>query len=69
MLKCHYLNRNIKVKNLKYQVRFNMQCYLKKAGKIKGFKKLPNNRTIYLIEFLNQNRIWFAIKEFEEYRT
>ena len=37
-----------------------------KSGTIKGLKRYNKNTTLYLIEFLNHNRIWIIEKEIQK---
>lgn len=39
--------------------------YYNKKGKVKGIKSLNNNISIYLLEFINYDRIWAMRQEIE----
>lgn len=41
----------------------DIQYYSQQMGIIKGIKKVKNHLSIYLIEFLNHNRIWVMAHE------
>lgn len=53
------IDQKIIVTNLSYKTASRILYYSYKIGKIKGIKKLQNHITLYLVEFLDHNRIWF----------
>lgn len=65
MLINQLINKKIIVINLNYKISEEIQYYSNKRGVIKGIKKINENTCIYLIEFLNHNRIWLIKQEFK----
>lgn len=62
------IEEKIKTKELYYKIDLHRQYYSNKAGTIKGIKKLQHKILIYLIEFLDHNRIWVMHQEIDQNR-
>lgn len=58
MSNLYLINQKVVIIKLDCKMSLEVQYYSLQIGIIKGIKKLRNNFTIYLIEFLNHNRIW-----------
>lgn len=57
------INHTVQIKEFHCKIDLEIKYYSKQKGKIKGIKTLNNNQKIYLIEFLNYNRIWVTHRE------
>ena len=58
MSNVYLMNQKVLIIKLDCKMNLEIQYYSLQIGIIKGIKKIRNNFTIYLIEFLNHNRIW-----------
>lgn len=67
MLVNQSINKKVIVTKLNCKINSEIQYYSNQVGLIKGIKKIDKNIFIYLIEFLNHNRIWVMKQEFEFY--
>jgi len=67
MLINQLINKKVIITKLNCKINSNIQYYSNQAGLIKGIKKMNQNIFLYLIEFLNHNRIWVMKQEFEFY--
>lgn len=67
MQKVFFINQKVIIINFTCRTDSHIHYYVKQVGNIKGVKKLQNHITIYLIEFLNHNRIWIIPEEFKKY--
>jgi len=65
MLVNQLINKKVIVTKLNCKINSNIQYYSNQVGLIKGIKKIDKNIFIYLIEFLNHNRVWLLKQEFE----
>ena len=65
MIKDYLIDQQVITLSFSYNIDSNIDKYLQKIGNIKGIKKTKNQIHIYLIEFLNYNRIWMTSKEFK----
>ena len=54
----------VKIQILYCKINLNLQYYTNYIGKLKGIKKSHFDHTIYLIEFINGDRIWALRREF-----
>jgi len=61
------INQKVIIIKLNYKINSEIQYYSNQVGVIKGIKKINKNIFIYLIEFLNHNRIWVMKQEFKFY--
>ena len=61
----HYINQIVKIKEFHCKIDLEITYYTHQQGIIRGIKILEHNICIYLIEFMNLNRIWATRKEFE----
>lgn len=62
----YFIDENVWIHKENYSLR-PQNIYSKKTlGKIKGIKKYNRNTKLYLIEFLNHNRIWLIKKEIKK---
>lgn len=59
-----FIKQHVTILKLDCKINSEMQSYLGKTGKIKGFKKLREQTIVYLIEFLDYNRVWVTEQEF-----
>lgn len=67
MLKYYYINQKVTIKLSQGFKDYNRPYYSTQTGFIKGVKILPNHIALYLIEFLNHDRIWFIIDKIRVY--
>jgi len=67
MLINQLINKKVIITKLNCNINSNIQYYSNQVGLIKGIKKMNQNIYLYLIEFLNHNRIWVMKQEFEFY--
>jgi len=67
MLVNQLINKKVIVIKLKCKINSELQYYSNQVGLIKGIRKINSNIFIYLIEFLNHNRIWVMKQEFKFY--
>lgn len=65
MLKNSRINQIVQIKEFHCKMSLEMKYYSKQKGKIKGIKNLKKKQHIFLIEFLNYNRVWAMTREFE----
>jgi len=65
MLPNSHINKIVTIKEFHCKIDSELKYYSNRTGKIKGVKVLQNNITIYLIEFINHNRIWARREEIE----
>lgn len=63
MSNLYFINQKVLIMKFNCKIELDIHYYSLKIGVIKGIKKLRNNFTIYLIEFLNHNRIWVMAHE------
>ena len=61
------IGQKVLVTKLDCKTDIEIQYYSSQIGIIKGLKTFKNNFTIYLIEFLNHNRIWVMAHELKSY--
>lgn len=52
------INKKVLVFNFSNKLSFAIQYCSQQRGNIKGIKTSPNHDDLFLIEFLNHNRIW-----------
>lgn len=57
------MGHKIKTKELQYKISPARQYYSNKEGIIQGIKTTQYKTDIYLVEFLNHNRIWITQEE------
>ena len=57
-------NNKVLIQNLYCKINLNLQYYINNIGKLKGIKKTHSCELIYLIEFINGDRIWVMETEF-----
>ena len=62
----YFINENIWIYKETYSLKLQNIHTKKTAGTIKGIKRYSKNATLYLIEFLNHNRIWITEKEIKK---
>lgn len=67
MLISQLINKKVIITKINCKINSDIQYYSNQVGIIKGLKKMNKNIFLYLIEFLNQNRIWVMKQEFEFY--
>lgn len=67
MSNLYFINQKVLIMKFNCKIELEIQCYSLKIGVIKGIKKLRNNFNIYLIEFLNHNRIWVMAHEIKSF--
>lgn len=67
MLVDYFINQEVTITRFHCKINLEIQYYSNQKGIIKGIKKLKHNIFIYLIEFLNHNRIWVMKQEFRPY--
>lgn len=67
MQKDYLINQKIIFFNIKFQLSSKIDYCSQQEGTIKGVKILRNQIKIYLIEFLNHNRIWTISEELALY--
>lgn len=67
MLINELINKKVIITELNCKINSDIQYYSNQLGLIKGIKKINKSIFIYLIEFLNHNRIWVIKQEFEFY--
>ena len=65
MLLNNDLNKIVQIREFHCKIHLEIKYYSSKKGQLKGIKVLENNIPIYLIEFINHNRIWALKQEFE----
>lgn len=65
----YLMNQKVLIIKLDCKISLEVQYYSLQIGIIKGIKQLKNNFTIYLIEFLNHNRIWVMGHELKSYNN
>lgn len=58
-------NNKVLIQKLYCKINLNLQYYINNIGKLKGIKKNYSHESIYLIEFINGDRIWVLKKEFQ----
>ena len=58
-------NNKVLIKKLYCKINLNLQYYINNKGKLKGIKQNYSHESIYLIEFMNGDRIWVMKKEFQ----
>lgn len=63
MSNIYLIDQEVLITKFNCKTNLEIQYYSQQIGIIKGIKKLRNNFTIYLIEFLNHNRIWVVVNE------
>ena len=62
------IHERVIILQLKCRADSEIQYYSQRTGSIQGIKKLNNHLIIYLIEFLNHNRIWVMVPEIEKHK-
>ena len=67
MINTKLINYKIKIKEFYCKTDSELQYYTHQIGTIKGVKQVKYKIFIYLVEFLNHNRIWATLQEFEFY--
>lgn len=63
----YIINQQVRIIRFDCKINLEIQYYSNQIGVIKGIKKLKHNTFIYLVEFLNHNRIWAMIQELQCY--
>ena len=63
----YIINQQVRTTRFDCKINLEIQYYSNQTGIIKGIKKLKHNTFIYLIEFLNHNRIWIMTQELQSY--
>lgn len=63
----YIINQQVRTTRFDCKINLDIQYYSNQTGIIKGIKKLKHNTFIYLIEFLNHNRIWIMTQELQSY--
>lgn len=63
----YIINQQVRTTRFDCKINLEIQYYSNQTGIIKGIKKLKHNTFIYLIEFLNYNRIWIMTQELQSY--
>lgn len=66
MTEHNFIDKNIWICRETYSLKLQNIHTKKIAGTIKGIKRCSKNSTLYLIEFLNHNRIWITEKEIKK---
>lgn len=69
MININLINQKIKIKEFYCKTDSELQYYTNQIGTIKGIKQIKYKIFIYLVEFLNYNRIWTIQQEFEFYNN
>lgn len=67
MLINQVINKKVIITTLNCKINSEIQYYSNQIGIIKGLKTINKNIILYLIEFLNHNRMWAMKQEFEYY--
>lgn len=67
MFKYYCINQKVIIELSEIFRSYSKHYYSKEIGFIKGIKILPNHMGLYLIEFLNYDRIWFTIHRIHSY--
>ena len=65
MIENYFIGQKVITLSFSCSIESNIDKYSQQPGNIKGIKKTKNQIQIYLIEFLNYNRIWMIPKEFK----
>ncbi len=65
MLLNSYINKIVQIREFRCKIDLEIKYYSNKKGTLKGIKTLEKNTPIYLVEFINHNRIWAIRQEFE----
>lgn len=60
-----YLEQKVKIHHLSPDMCRTVASYIGQIGVIKGKKIINKNRTIFLVEFEDCNRIWVKLNELE----
>ena len=58
-------NNKVLIQKLYCKINLNLQYYIHNIGKLKGIKQTYYHESIYLVEFINGDRIWVMKKEFQ----
>ena len=66
MEKRYYINDNVWIYKETFPLKPQKIHTKKTAGIIKGIKRYDKSTILYLIEFLNHNRIWIIEKEIKK---
>jgi len=66
MRRHYFINKNIWICKETYSLKLQNIHTKKTAGTIKGIKRRHRDSSLYLIEFLNHNRIWITEKEIKK---
>lgn len=64
MLLNNDINKIVQIREFHCKINLEIKYYSSKKGQLKGIKILENNIPIYLVEFINCNRIWALRQEF-----
>lgn len=67
MLKHYLINQRVIIKHLESKIELEIKHYSQHIGYIKGIKILEKGTFLYLIEFLNHNRIWVIDNELQSF--
>ena len=67
MLTLYSINQEVLIKKFNCKIDSDIHYYSQKRGTIKGIKKFNSHVTLYLIEFLNHNRIWVMAHELKSF--
>lgn len=67
MTQYYYLDQKVIIKLCEIYTHYNKSYYPIMIGLIKGVKTVSNCKVLYLVEFLNYDRIWFTINEVRQY--